>query len=198
MKKAVIFVCLVCFCAVVSQAASMTWTLPVNSLKNLTGSGNVSGASLMLIQASNTSDLNAYITGLENGTYNSSTFSGVSGVTFVGQGTTLASGGMGAKESTSASLPNATALNFYVVAFNSFASQPYFEVSATVNQTSYTAPTTPNTASFGAATFGAGSYTHAYPGAQNGWVPIPEPCTMALFGIGAAVIGLRRRFTKKS
>lgn len=33
---------------------------------------------------------------------------------------------------------------------------------------------------------------------QGAWQPIPEPCSMALFGIGAAAIGLRRRFLKKS
>jgi hypothetical protein len=32
----------------------------------------------------------------------------------------------------------------------------------------------------------------------NKWIAVPEPTSMALFGLGAAVLGLRRRFQKKA
>jgi hypothetical protein len=35
------------------------------------------------------------------------------------------------------------------------------------------------------------------PTAGNQWTTIPEPATMALFGVGLVVLGLRRRFMKK-
>jgi len=33
-------------------------------------------------------------------------------------------------------------------------------------------------------------------GAVDKWVAVPEPCTMALVGLGIAVVGLRRKFRK--
>lgn len=45
-------------------------------------------------------------------------------------------------------------------------------------------------ATYGGATGVAGDF--------NKWVAVPEPTSMALFGIGAAVLGLRRRFKKKA
>jgi hypothetical protein len=33
-------------------------------------------------------------------------------------------------------------------------------------------------------------------GQFNVWVPVPEPTSMALLGLGAAVVGLRRKFRK--
>jgi hypothetical protein len=33
-------------------------------------------------------------------------------------------------------------------------------------------------------------------GQFNVWVPVPEPTSLALLGLGAAVVGLRRKFRK--
>ena len=35
-------------------------------------------------------------------------------------------------------------------------------------------------------------------GGPNGWQAVPEPTSMALFGIGAGILALRRRFQKKA
>ena len=205
MKKSVVLLVLVCLGAFkVLATGSINWQVTSATLKNLNGSLNAGGATLDLIMVDNTTDLNSLITGLGNNTYNSGTLSSATGVLLLDGTTANAGGGTSspsARTVTTGSLNRGTAYNFYIVSFDTFGSgTTYFQVSAAVNQTAYTTPPDAGPlALYGAAQFGANSNTAGVPGSQNGWVaPIPEPCTMALFGLGAAVIGLRRRFTKKS
>ena len=88
--------------------------------------------------------------------------------------------------------------------------QMYVLVTATFGATSYQMNIYNNNTALNYWTVGASDNTgtdtftwlaHNYGGTGSGtgnWVAVPEPCSMALFGLGAAAIGLRRRFQKKA
>jgi len=46
--------------------------------------------------------------------------------------------------------------------------------------------------------FGVNVGGTAIDGLPGQWVPVPEPTSMALFGLGAGILALRRRFQKKA
>jgi len=190
MKKIMGISALICLAAFNIQAASIQWSLGNNSLKNLTGTANQSGAALQLIAVASTVDLDAYIaSGL-------TTTTGINFIDTNGTGTTAGLGNMALKTASDPALVDQSSYNFYVVAQYTFSGTPYFMVSSKITQKAYAAPSPATKVEYATANFGAGSYTAALPTDINGWQAIPEPTSLALLAIGVAAIGLRRKFRK--
>jgi len=90
--------------------------------------------------------------------------------------------------------------NFYINLTATFGTQQY-EMKVYENNTKDDYFTITATGNTGTDNFNwtAGTYGGVGVAGDVGkWVPVPEPTSMALFGLGAAVLGLRRRFKKKA
>ena len=179
--------------AVAAQAASIDWAVTgAGAIKNEAGTNVGSGWTVYLVLTSSLAGIEAAIKdGSFAGTYVDAT-TGTAGV--LGSATTGAGSNIGASTPITISSPLLTAgtgYSYTVLYFNetytgvdgSSGSYRKSATSATVD--AYTGDTTTQV-TFGGSTLGGSwnSYT----------VNVPEPTAMALLALGAAAVGLRRRF----
>lgn len=186
MKKTVVAL-LVAFVVGSVHGGSVNWN--ITNLGTAGGGGSMVGTSLAngLVYGfvGSSSDASAASIAAQGGATTWTAF--LSGYVNPQLGTALTSGGF-ATLSGQGAFANQS-VSVFLVAFDASteAAAGNYLVTATYSQ------------AFGA--IGNKTYAFGVPGGTyvpSNWSPVPEPCSMALFGIGAAAIGLRRRFAKKS
>lgn len=174
MKKLVIMMTIAA-AAILSNAATVTWSSSGNLAPNPDGSFSASplsgGLGLLFYGAQNTAALIEAIEG--------ETFTGAGAIATKNTSTTGAISmlGVGSYANQSVTLymvlfdgPTIATSSFYMI------SDDYTQTFTTVNKTY--------------------SFTTANGRLPTEWSPVPEPTSMALLGLGVALVGLRRKFRK--
>jgi len=187
MKKILLVVSIAC-ATMVANAANIAWVIPAGgTLPNLnpTDFMGADGATIYLfagefVEEGVYSNADA-IAALEDGTFHLSYLSSnvdTAGPSFWGG---MQNNGVYVSDS----LTDGTSYSFFVVAFNTKTAtgEQYYMISGVKSGNAYTPPASADLIQFN-------NFTTV---GWNLYTPVPEPAMMAFIGLGAALVGLRRR-----
>ena len=172
------------------QAASIDWSVGLNSWTLNDGSKAAAGYTVYLINGSTALDTIAAAINSTTGAFDSDQ-------TWVyGSSTTTGSKGKVAELTTTTDkLTRGTDYDFSVLMIDATAEGgPKYMVSAVATQTAYLSGTDEAMGvSFTASLLGANALTYNATSAANGWAAVPEPTSGLLMLLGMAGLALRRR-----
>ena len=179
MKKIMFMLAL--FAAVAVQAASISWGVGNNAFSLASGSSYSSknGVMVYLIDAAYSDSI---VEAIAAGSFSSST----EGV-LASKATTNTKGYIAVNEVTSSALTAGQSYDFAALIVDTVNGQPYYNITASMNKSAYTAGVDEvNTLSFSATAFNSGT----------GWTEAagtPEPTSGLLLLLGGAMLALRRK-----
>jgi len=202
MKKFII-IAMVAVSAVISQAASFNWNVTNTGLGTdgygyaFTGTAADRAAVALLLAAGDIGAFQAYYAGLDNVYTHEGADFGANSHVALGAGQTLTAppGGLtavalgGAKNVFEGSTVQGV---FYVLFDNADPLKAeYYNISARIQATLPAGGATSTSFNPAWANWGGTGVS-----GSTTWMPVPEPTAMALLALGAAAVGLRRRFRK--
>ena len=183
--KTIMTIAMALFVTVVAQAGSINWAITGAAPIKTAANANVgAGWTVYLVLTDSLADID---TAIKDGTFTSTT-TGVLGSALTGTGSNVST----TQTATSASLTAYSSYNFTVLYFNTtdyvntLGTTSSYRTTSTVNQLAY-ADDPQYQVTWSSAAPGIG-------GSWNAYTVIPEPTAMALLALGAAAVGLRRRF----
>jgi len=170
----------------ITQAGTVSWNMTGLGTAGAGGSmvGSTASGDLIYAFVGTTTEASAAATAAAGGATTWNAFvAGYAATEKLGSIATVSGAAVLGGQGSFVSMP----VSVYLVAFDagSVAAAGYYLVSS------------PQVQTFGAS--GNKTYSFGTPGGSyipSTWSPIPEPTSMALFGLGAVVLGLRRKFRK--